>query len=113
MQAGIDKGLLCHSCIMRRCTDGINGRTVAERTQLTNVRIVTHREAACSGDAKREKCGGVLYYDVQHSLPEDVDIIIEGYETEIEWNGRVYPVTGVVYVFGRYGLHHLEILLGG
>ena len=59
MQSGIDKGLLCHSCIMRRCTDGINGRTVAERIQLTNVRIVTHREAACSGDAKREKCGGV------------------------------------------------------
>ena len=113
MLKGMDAGLLCHSCIMRHYTDSVSGRTVRDTVHLTNVRIMPRRERSCDGDAEREKCCGVLYYDVQHSLPADADIIIAGYETEIEWEGKTYSVTGIRYVYDRDCLHHLEIILGG
>ena len=109
----IPKEALIHRCVLKRYSDGgVFGKgELVSTVNLDNVRCtVKHvKESDCKGE--RIGKSGVLYFDCQNSSPEDVKFLEDGYRSEIVFGGEVFAVTGVRYIYGAAGLHHLEVVL--
>ncbi len=111
----IPKEILIHTAQLRVYSDsGIMGSPVlTEETPLLNVRVELSRSAAEDERGRRLCPAGILYFDCVNSGPEDVLILRDECRSTVVFEGREMPVTGIKYIYGASGLHHLEVSLGG
>ncbi|MDE6591710.1 MAG: minor capsid protein [Oscillospiraceae bacterium] len=110
----IPKEALIHECILNIYRDEgmFEKETPRSTVILKNVRCSA--EHTKRSDPKGDRIGksGVLYFDCQNSSPEDVKFLEDGYRSEVIFGGETFAVTGVRYIYGTSGLHHLEVVLG-
>lgn len=110
----IPRELLIHRCVLNRYRDGGifgNGELISS-VILSNVRCRAACSKKSSSEGERIEKSGVLYFDCENSSPEDAVFLSDGCRSEVVFEGEVYAVTGVRYIYGTTGLHHLEVALG-
>ncbi len=110
----IPKEALIHSCVLNRyCEGGAFGKgELMSTVVLENVRCSVERTKRSDPKGDRIEKSGVLYFDCENSVPEDVKFLEDGYRSEIVFEGEFFTVTKVRYIYGTSGLHHLEVVMG-
>lgn len=107
--------ILCHECILNRYRcGGVFGDVtdIDSSALLSHVRCSVVHEVKADDRGVRTEKSGVVYYDCVNSSPVDICFLEDGFISEIVFKGESYRVTGVRYIYGASGLHHLEIELG-
>lgn len=110
----IPKEILTHSCILKTysCEGVFGDRALLSETQLHNVRLSIYKNVSCDNGQRKTSQHGVLYFDCVNSIPCDTVFLHEDRRSIISFNGTELEVTGVRYIYGGGGLHHLEVQLG-